>query len=95
MDYINHFDKNAITNILKIYKGFEAYRMYNKLFDNKTQRLESSQIDDSILLLYKYNDNDTVDEIRCKFIVTDSYKTSVLEKEYNNTQYKTIIELIS
>ena len=48
--------------------------MYNKLFNNKNNRLTSSQIDDSILLLYKYRDYDTNEEIRCKFIVTDSYK---------------------
>lgn len=95
MDYINDIDKNTTTDILKIYNGAEAYRIYNKLFNNQNNRMTSSQIDDSILLLYKYNDNDTVDEIRCKFIVTDSYKTRVLEKEYNNTQYKTIIEIIS
>ena len=87
-------NKNVKTDILKIYNGFEAYRMYNKLFNNKNNRLTSCEIDDSILLLYKYSDYDTNEEIRCKFIVTDSYKTSVLEKIYNKNQYKSILKLI-
>ena len=87
-------NKNVKTDILKIYNGFEAYRMYNKLFNNN-HKFTSHQIDESILLLYKYSDEDTDQEIRCKFIVNDSYKTSVYEKEYNKRHYKTISKLIS
>jgi len=87
-------NKNVKTDILKIYKGFEAYRMYNKLFNNN-HKFTFYQIDESILLLYKYSDDYTNKEIRCKFIVTDSYKTSVYEKKYDNRYYKTILKLIS
>ena len=59
--------------------------MYNKLFNNKNNRLTSSQIDDSILLLYKYN-YDTNEEIDVNLLLLIHIKQGT-EKIYNS-QYK-------